>query len=811
MGMTVRQLLLVIGTLGAVHLWPCDTACSMADDSLARRSRSYDVVHYKLALAFREEERRVVGTTWITLTPLRSRLDSIVLDAVALDVDSVILAGGPMLRFSTGPATLTIQLPHARSYGDTLTVAIGYSCAPTKGLYFLRPDSTDPKRHWQIWTQGQETENRHWFPCYDYPNDKATSEVIATVRDDYVAVSNGALMEVTEDHVNRTHTFHWRQAKPHSSYLIMIAAGDYAVLHDRYRTLPLTYYVYKDRAEDARRVFQKTPVMMEFFEKTIGYAYPWEKLAQIIIDDFMWGGMENTSAITLNTVTLLDPRAVLDFSSDDLIAHEIAHQWWGDLVTFRDWRDLWLSEGFADYFEAEFKEYDKGRDEFQYERMESARRVLRAEETLGRKPIVSHDSYMTNLYAKGSWVLHMMREMMGREVFERGLRAYVEAFAFRSADSHEFQLAMEDATGWNLEWFFEQWVYKAGHPELEVTRSWDEDGKLLTLGIRQTQQRDSLCGLFRFPLDIECTTSTGKSVSSLWVDRAEQSVTISLLEEPRMVIIDKGQKVLKSLVMERSVNELVYQLGHAEDVNDRVDAARELREYKNNGQAFKALSGAALRDRFWGVRYEATMSVGVMDDAGREDTLFSIYSDPDSRVRNAAVTALDRMGGARTSKFLQRAAETDSSYLVVASCIRSLSVVDSARGVELALRCIDSDSYRDVIRRACLWVLEQIGDPRALASGTKYAAVGYPVDIRLLALRILVENGKEDPASRALMFRFLGDGNKHIRSAAARGLGEWKRAERRRILQQRMEVEQDPDVREAIERALRMDASRPTD
>jgi aminopeptidase N len=805
--------LLVSAALGVVCNGSAVAQWSMPDDTLAWRSRTYDVVHYKLTLAFEEEERRVLGTTAITLTPLRPSLDSMVLDAVALTVDAVTLPGGQNLPFSTGPTTLTIRFPDSRSYGDTFTVSIRYSCTPTKGLYFVRPDSTGPKRHRQIWTQGEDMDNRFWFPCYDYPNDKATSEVIATVKDSYVLVSNGALVGVVDSRAEGTHTFHWRQTKPHASYLIMVAAGDYTVLHDAYRGIPLLYYVYKDQVDDARETFRKTTAIMDFFEQTIGFPYPWEKLALIILDDFMWGGMENTSAITLNAVTILDARARLDFSSnsDDMLSHEIAHQWWGDLVTFRDWRDLWLSEGFADFFEAEFKAHDKGKDELQYDLMEASRRIIRTEERLGRKAIVSNDSYTTNVYAKGRWVLHMMREMMGEELFRRGLRSYLEKYSFRSADSHEFRLAMEDATGWNLDWFFKQWVYKAGHPELEVSRSWDGEGKNLTLLVRQTQACDSLGGLFAFPLDIECSTRGGKSVLRVWVDKAEQSITIPLAGKPAMVIVDKGQKVLKSLVMERSAEELVYQLSNAEDVNDRVDAARALRDFKDEEQVFEALSHAALRDRFWGVRREASISLGVMNDHRKQQTLFTIYSDPDSRVRNAAVTALESVGGSKTAKFLQRVAEMDSSYLVVASSLHGVWAVDSARGIELALRYVDSDSYRQIIRKACLTVLEHTTDPRALACGIRYVAPGYPSEIREKALRIVSALGREDSTARVVLPRLLGDPDPLIRSGAATGLGVWGESESLMLLRRRLETETDPDVQKFLRNALHMNKNHPPD
>ncbi|MBM2839634.1 MAG: Peptidase protein, partial [Bacteroidetes bacterium] len=299
-------------------------------NSVERRSRTYDVHHYKIVVAFDELERKVEGTTSIMLSPLTASMDSLALDAEAMDIISVSLSPGKALRFANRSPQLVVFFDAPIGLADTTTISIRYSCTPRAGLYFVQPDSTDPKRRKQIWSQGEDTDNHFWFPCYDFPNDKATSEVIATVPDSYVLLSNGKLLGTTHDTMKKTKTFHWFESKPHSSYLIMVAAGEYDIVREMYRTIPLEYYVYKDRVQDGVRSLAKTSAAMKFFEEKIGVQYPWEKYAQIWISNFMWGGMENVSAVTLNDEGyLLDSRAAVDFTSDDVVAHELAHQWWG--------------------------------------------------------------------------------------------------------------------------------------------------------------------------------------------------------------------------------------------------------------------------------------------------------------------------------------------------------------------------------------------------------------------------------------------------------------------------------------------------
>jgi aminopeptidase N len=767
-----------------------------------RRSRTYDVIHYKIAVGLDEVDKGVNGTTSITVTPLSDKLDSLVLDAAEMNVESVSLPSRP-LRFANRSPLLTVFFDKPLGLSDTVTVAVQYSCTPSAGLYFIQPDSIDPQRRRQIWSQGEDTDNHFWFPCYDYPNDKATSEIIATVPEWYTLLSNGRLLTTTHDTKKRAKTFHWFESKPHSSYLIMIAAGEYNVVSEDYRGIPLEYYVYKDRVQDGVRSLAKTSAAMKFFEEKIGIPYPWEKYAQIWISNFMWGGMENVSAATLNDETyLLDARARVDFTSDDVVAHELGHQWWGDLITSRDWSNLWLHEGFANYFEALFKQHEKGDDYFQHDLMQQAASVLDTEEANGRSPLVGKDGYTANVYSKGCWVLHMLRGVLGEQGFWKTIRLYAQRYAFKNADTYELMLAVEDATGRNLAWFFDQWAYKAGYPKVQVSSVWSEDTKMLQLEFTQTQVLDSLTGVFKFPLSIECTTSAETTRASVFIDQQHQSVSIPLSGQPLMVVVDKGKNVLAAFDLQRTKEEYLYQLSHAGDIVDRIAAAKQLQQNNNDTAVFEALRSAAQRDRFWAVRNQAVLSLVDSDDPRVKGTLLEVYGDRHSSVRTSAIAGLSRFSSPDVADAVWNAALSDSSYLVLSSCIEVLAEIDSARGFDLAARSLQMESYRNIIRRAAMHALLTLKDARAIPLVLTYTGISNPADIRRLAVQILGKVGRSDLDSRNRLVHLVNDSINSIRKAAIEGLASMGDVDAADILEQRKSIEQDEAVKKAIDEAL---------
>ncbi|MBI5474695.1 MAG: HEAT repeat domain-containing protein [Ignavibacteriae bacterium] len=794
-----------VGVLGVLFI-AVSSALSgrlFGSDTLSRPSRTYDVQHYRIELRLDAEKKHVSGSTTVTLVPLRSKLDSIILHAVNMDVSALKLRDGKSLRYLNDRSQLTIFFDRTYTVSDTLRVRIDYTCSPTAGMHFLSPDSTDPKRHAQIWTQGEDMDNRNWFPCWDYPNDKATSEVIATVKDSWTLVSNGKLMSVAHDRKNRTKTFHWSEGKPHVSYLVMLVAGEYKVFTEKHRNIPLEYYVYNESADDGRRSLSATPAVMQFLENATGYHYPWEKFAQVFIDDFMWGGMENTSAVTLNTSYIIDRNAALDFAADDVVAHELAHQWFGDLVTARDWTELWLNEGFANYYEALYKGSAKGKDDQQYDLMSQMAAVIATERNQGRKPLVSEGSYTTNLYSKGAMVLYMLNNILGDDDFQRWINLYLKRHAFTSVSTHDLQRSIEDATGENLDWFFEQWVRKAGHPQFDVFTQWDNASRTLSVTVRQTQTLDSLTGLFAVPVEIECTTTQGKTTKTVWLSKQEEVITMQLPEKPLMVLFDKGMKLLKSVKFEKPKEDLLFQLANAEDIANRFAAVRALREFTNDSLVYAALRQSALADPFWAVRREATIYLGTMKQNGVKDAMFRIYTDKVASVRNAAIVALEQFKSDDVTKFLKTALDTDSSYVIQSSCLQALAVIDTNAALAAAQRFVARESYRDILRRSALQVLRSVRSAESLPYALKYAELGNPVGIRVMALDVLGEVGEKDFNARKSLIKYARDAETTIRKRAIRTLGLWGGDDARAALEHCRATESNVEVKEEIDSALR--------
>jgi len=772
------------------------------DEHGTRHPRSFDVLHYKLDLSFNEARKEVSGIAHITLTPLVDRLDSIVLHAIRMNIDSVGSQSDLPVSYRSDSTLLTLTFSDPPHTFDTIAISIQYSCSPKEGLYFIQPDSSDLTRRWQFWTQGEESENRHWFPSYDSPDDKATSEVIATVRDSYVVLSNGNLVSETRDTVNGTRTFHWRQEKPHSSYLIMLAAGEYDILRDDGGRIPISNYVPSGEAAKGLVSFRNTRQILEGIEKIVGYPYPWTKYSQIIIHDFMWGGMENTSAVTLNEAYLYDERTALEFSADAVIAHEVAHQWWGDLLTCRDWSHLWLQEGFANYYEALYKRSQNGFDEYQYEAYQWAKSIRSLDETAGRKPVVSNESFSINLYQRGGWILRMLANLLGEENLLNYLSQYAKRHEFEAVTTEDLISALEDFSGKDLRWFFDQWVYGTGYPSLDVTTDWDDDGSVLRVTVNQVQETDSLTDLFAFPLDIEVTTATGKHLSKIWVSEREETFVLPLDEKPLMMIFDKGLNVLKSLNQGKTKSEYLYQLANASEAIDRLDACQGLSTFKEDDEVFDAFRKAARNDPFWAVRVKALNTLVDMEMDEDMEVVTEFYNDSDPRVRSAAIAALGKHETPEAALFLERVAVEDSVYSVLSSCIRTLARVDSARGFQLAARTVEMDSYRDMIRVASLNALRTLKTASSIPIALRYLGPSYETGTRVIAAGILADNGQANSEARETIARLVSDSNRRMRLAAIQALDAWDGAESEKILKERVVQESDSGVREAIERAL---------
>ncbi len=740
------------------------------------RNRSYDVLHYKIEVSFDEPNKKVMGKVSTTLVPLLSDVKEIAFDAEQISFSKVML-GKKELKYDSLAKSILIHLDKSYSYRDTISLSIEYSATPKKGMYFVQPDSGYPNKPQQIWTQGEDMDNHFWLPCYDFPNDKATSEVIVTVKNNQVAVSNGKLFGVKEDKKNGTKTFSWKMSKPHSSYLIMLAVGKYAVLSEKGDGIPLEYYVYPNEVNDAKECFKETPNIMKFFNQRIGYRYPWEKYAQVCIAEFMFGGMENTTATTLaDNITVYDARTRVDNSPTSLIAHEMAHQWWGDVLTCKDWRHLWLNESFASYFDPLYSEFSKGRDEFDYQMYNAQLAGINSDRAFGRKPIVSVGSYSSNIYPRGASVLHMLRFILGDSLFWRSINHYITKNQFTPVETNDFKNAIEETTGQNLYWFFEEWVYKAGYPKFDVAYTWNDSAKTISLSVKQTQTMDSLTGAFHMPIDIEVTTSHGAETHRVNIASKDTTFTLPSSEQPQLVIFDKGNWLIKELNFEKSHNEWMYQAEFAKNPIDRLRAVQHFVK-ANDRSCAPLLARTARNDSFWAVKIEAINAfekIDTLDDKSKalaKEALVAETKNAKSKVRNAAVVQLKNFKGSDVTAAL-RSALSDSSYSVVASAITSLAKVDSANVLSIITTFSDTKSYRNQIGNAVLNVIATMDSAQAITIAMKKARYGEDVFGRNTALGVLQKVGKNRKDIVALYVSLLSDKNVGVRNNVITRLGE---------------------------------------
>jgi aminopeptidase N len=464
------------GFLASSAILLCSAVLLRADEPYAR-SKDYDLQHSKVVLRFDLDQKTVIGEVTHTLSPVREGVDKIAFDSVGLQIQSVKVNKSDA-NFSTTDKKLIVDLPKAGKIGEKYEIEIKYEGKPTKGLYFILPDKDYPNRPKQVWTQGESEDTRYYLPTYDYPNDRLTTETIVTVPADWLTVSNGKLISTT-DAGNGMKTWTWRESRPSSTYLFTVVAGEFVEVKDAWRNTPVTYYAPKDRGDRLAPNYHRTPAMIELFSRKLGVDYPWEKYAQSMVDDFVAGGMENSSATTNTSSSLRHPKLVPEYPTDEdgLISHELGHQWFGDLVTTKDWGNIWLNEGFATFMETVWTEAHFGKDEADYERWRGARNWFQ-QRNLYEKPIVRHDfddssEFDGNAYDKGGWVLYMLRHQLGEEAFYAGLKHYLEVNRGKNVVTADLAEALEEATHTNVDQFFDQWIYGAGAPKFDVDYTYD--------------------------------------------------------------------------------------------------------------------------------------------------------------------------------------------------------------------------------------------------------------------------------------------------------------------------------------------------
>ncbi len=726
--------------------------------------RPGQVEHIFLDLSLDLERKICEGICKLRINPVRDGVESLTLDAVNQQIESVNI-GSVKQAFDYDGERLHIYLKKPTVAGEAFTVAIAYRLEqPERGIYFIAPDPHYPNKPVQVWTQGEDEDSRYWFPCFDYPGMLSTSEIKVRVPAQYHVVSNGELIATTQDGDHQV--FHWHQKQVHPTYLMALAVGEFDVIQDQWQDIPVTYYVEKGRKEQGQITMGKTPRMIAFLSEKYGYKYAFPKYAQVCAADFIFGGMENTSMTILTDRCLLDERAALDNrNSEALVVHELAHQWFGDLLVINHWSHAWVKEGMATYSEVMWTEQEYGADEAAYYRLGAARRYLDEDKSRYRRPMVTHvyreaiELYDRHTYEKGACVYHMIRAELGDALFWKAIQAFVNRHAHSTVETIDLLRAIDQATGRNLQPLFDQYVLRGGHPDYKVAYSWEVDSKLAKLTITQTQAKDgdtsSTSGLFdlRIPIGFGFV-GQGKNPKvdvkpfTVRIHEREQALYFPLDKKPDFLSFDVGNHFLKTVELDYPIAELKAQLSHDPDPLSRIEAAIALAK-KGNLEAVTALATALTKDSVWGVRAEVAEQLGSikLDQAAEE--LFKGLKDPEARVRRAVVRTLGDIKTADSYKALKAVAEKgDASYTVEASAIRALGAVGAADlegkpKEKKTLKLLESilkerQGWNETVRSGAITALSQFkSSEAALDLVLTYTEPGTPQALRLAAIRAL--------------------------------------------------------------------------
>ena len=705
------------------------------------RVRAYDLQHQATTVRFDWPRQAVVGTTTLDIAgmPGAAPLSTISIDAGDMTFQRV-ATGTTELKYDYNGRVLTVHLEDPLRADEKMSITIDYDGANrSKGAYFR------PAKH-IVWTQGETEDNHYWVPTYDFPNDKTTWEFYIWTAKGERALSNGRLAGSRA--VGDSIEWHWVLDKPASTYLMTAVVGNYTVLQDKpWRNVPIGYWTYPDSVEAAWRGFAKTPQAVDVFSRKTGVPYPWAKYDQIVIPEFQYGGMENVTATSQNDAEILHPAwSEPQANSAGLMAHELAHQWYGDLLTTRRWADAWLNEGFATFMEQIFREEDRGIDEGAFDRLGAQEQTIDADRR-ARRPIVydkwendAIELFLTgHIYPKGATILQMLRHQLGDDLFWKAMNRYTTANAYGNVVTDDLRKAFEETTGRNYKAFFDQWVYGAGFPVFQVSSLYDRAAGRVVVSAREVQPRDKLTGFFDVDADVEVRTDSGIVRFVVPVRNGTGEGGVNVKAAPRSIRWDKGNWILDITDFPRSTAMMRYQLVNDDDVLGRIEAVDVLAQRPADQLALDGLVRATRNDRFWGVRERAVEAIGTW---GSEPSRASIgpmqnvrsalivaTRDPDARVRQQAVTMLGGLAVSGNASLeviirLREVARSDPSLFVRGAALASDIRLEKDAALPLAKQLMTQEVWQNVIRTPALAALRALDTPEARQLVQQYAPEG---------------------------------------------------------------------------------------
>jgi aminopeptidase N len=742
--------------------------------------RNAGFAHMSLDITPDFQHRTIAGVATFTLAPIARPLAELELNAADMTIVSV----DSTEKIQAWQATsdrLIITFASALPTGHESRVTIRYTAQPEKGLYFRTPEMGYKAGDEHLFTQGESLDNRYWYPCPDAPNEKFTTEITCHVAEGMTVLSNGRLVSQDKDAAGLT-AFHWSQEKPHANYLVSLVAGYFKSVEDKHKDTPLALYVPPSDIQEAPNSFRETSDIMDFYEHEIGVPYPWVKYYQVIVQDFMEGGMENTTLTTLTESTLFTSATENLRDSQSLVAHEMAHQWFGDLVTCKDWSHIWLNEGFATYYAWLYDGHKDGPDFMLYEVYRDARGLLRGNDNgsiVNRKFTHPDDVFGSLAYEKGGWVLRMLRAQLGDELYRRCIKTYLERHLYGNVVTEDLSAVIEELSGRSFDQFFDQWVYHGNYPELSASYSWDEKAKLAKISIQQKQTLSEDVLLFDFPLAVVFSGPSGRVEKTIEVKDQAEDFYFSLPEAPANVRLDPRLEVLAKISFDVPPPMLEAQLADKNDLMGRLLAVASLRERKDHASVAK-LKTALNHDGFYGVRVEAANALASIHSDESLEALLSSLDQSDARVRNAVTSAVSDFYKPAACQAEIKALSKEKNPSIKAQDIRALGKYPTPEVRALLLPLLNSHSYRNSLADAGIAAMRVQDDISFLAPIRQtleqrredFTSRGFANGLDTLAF--LARDQEKKDEVRQFLSSYVNDKNNVIQTGAIRSLGTLK-------------------------------------
>ena len=689
---------------------------TFAQSSLYRpeREKVNDLIHTKLKVDFNFSNKTMNGEAWITAKPHFYSTNKITLDANAMRIHKVAL-NNIDLPYNYDEYKLSIDLPKTYQKDEQFTIYIQYTARPekvkdkgsqaitdAKGLYFINADGLDKNKPTQIWTQGETQANSAWFPTIDAPNQKTSQEIYITVPNQYKTLSNGQLVSQTKNGNNRTD--YWKLDKKHAPYLAFMGVGEFEIIKDFYKNIPVNYYVEKEYAPYAKDIFGLTPEMIGFFANKLGVEYPWNKYSQIVVRDYVSGAMENTTAVVHAEQAYQTPGQLIDNNTqENTIAHEIMHHWFGNLVTSESWSNVTLNESFANYGEYLWQEYKYGKvaaEMHYFEQVEAYKNGQNDSKSLVRFIYDDREDLFDLVsYNKGGAILHMLRNYLGDDAFFTGLKNYLTQYQYNTAEVHQLRLVFEELTGKDLNWFFNQWYYGANHPNIEVSYDYNTLRKTVTVNIIQLQGE-----IFQFPFAIDIFEGVKRTRHTVFVDGNDASFTFSYNKQPTLIQVNADNVLVCQINENKVLSDYIFQLKNADNYAHRREALLAVTQRQEDKDAFNAVVDA-LNDASYKIRILALQNIDLINKFSKKDAIRKIMqianSDAKTLVQAEAIHTLGKLTDPELIPIFAEALES-KSYSVLGKALVSMYYVDK----EMAIK--KSKELPDEVRKILATPLTQI-------------------------------------------------------------------------------------------------------